>query len=57
MFVYVTRVYITVIDLFYMQSVLGAPDTFSPLPMASRFNIQLLKRTSFCFMSLVAYLI
>lgn len=46
MFVYVTRVYnIAAIDFYigysYMQSVLGAPDTFSPHPMASRFYINL----------------
>lgn len=52
---YVTRVYNTVNDLFFMHSVLGAPDRFSPLPMASRFITKLLKRTTFCFMSLVVY--
>ncbi len=42
--VYVTRLYIAVIDFYilYMQSVLGAPDTFSPHHMASCFNIQVL---------------
>lgn len=57
MFVYVTRVYnIAAVDFYigysYMQSVLGAPDTFSPHPMASRFHIHL---TIFCFMQLVFY--
>ncbi len=42
--VYVTSLYIAVIDFYilYMQSVLGAPDTFSPHHMASCFNIQVL---------------